>query len=75
MSIFKKLTILFVFSLILMTIIGSWTDNINKKRVENLVKEKYTKIIEEIVKNIENQTIIEKIIKENDLKKSMITKL
>lgn len=69
MSIFKKLTILFVFSLILMTIIGSWTDNINKKRVENLVKEKYTKIIEEIVKNIENQTIIEKIIKENDLKK------
>src|SRR5574344_1076192 len=38
MSIFRKLTILFVISFILMTIIGLWIDNINSKRVDSLDK-------------------------------------
>ena len=36
MSIFKKLTILFIISFVLMTVIGLWIDNINSKRVEEL---------------------------------------
>ena len=39
MSIFKKLTILFIISFILMTVIGLWIDNINSKRVDNFAKE------------------------------------
>ena len=48
MSIFKKISFLFVISLILMTIIGLWVDNINSKRMDNLIKDKYLKVIEEV---------------------------
>ena len=48
MSIFKKISLLFIISFILMAIIGSWIDNINSKRMENLIKEKYIKVIDEI---------------------------
>ena len=52
MSIFRKLTILFVISFILMTIIGLWIDNINSKRVDSFAKEKYLKVVDEVLKNI-----------------------
>lgn len=68
MSIFKKLTILFLLSLSLMMIIGSWMDKINAKRVENLAKEKYINIVEDILKNIENSNAISKIIEKNELR-------
>ncbi len=55
MSIFKKISILFIISFILMAIIGSWIDNINSKRVENLIKEKYITAVEEIINNIQNE--------------------
>lgn len=55
MSIFKKISFLFIASFILMAIIGSWIDNINAKRMENLIKEKYIHVVEEIISNIENE--------------------
>lgn len=68
MSIFRKLSILFLISLILMAIIGSWMDSINSKRIDNLVKEKYIKIVNNIFENIENRAKINEIIKTNKLK-------
>jgi two-component system OmpR family sensor kinase len=68
MSIFRKLSILFLISLILMAIIGSWIDSINAKRIDNLVKEKYIKIVNNIFENIENRAKINEIIKTNKLK-------
>ena len=68
MSIFRKLSILFLISLILMAIIGSWMDSINAKRIDNLVKEKYIKIVNNIFENIENRAKINEIIKTNKLK-------
>ena len=68
MSIFKKISILFIISFILMAVIGSWIDNINSKKLENLIKEKYINVIEEIIDNIENEVIVDKIIKTNRLK-------
>ena len=67
MSIFKKLTILFIISFILMTVIGLWIDNINSKRVDNFAKEKYLKVIDDIFKNIENKNYIETLILKNSL--------
>ena len=67
MSIFKKLTILFIISFILMTVIGLWIDNINLKRVDNFAKEKYLKVIDDIFKNIENKNYIETLILKNSL--------
>ena len=58
MSIFKKLTILFIISFVLMTVIGLWIDNINSKKVDNFAKEKYLKVIDDIFKNIENDKVI-----------------
>lgn len=69
MSIFKKLTILFILSLALMIIIGSWMDKINSKRIENLAKDKYINIVETIIKNIDNKNAIEDIINKYKLKK------
>lgn len=74
MSIFKKLTILFVLSLTLMIVIGSWIDKINEKRIESLAKEKYVNIIDNVIKNINNQNEIENIITKNNLKKFTKTK-
>lgn len=68
MSIFKKISILFIISFILMAVIGSWIDNINSKKLENLIKEKYINVIEEILDNIENEELLNKIIKTNRLK-------
>ena len=67
MSIFKKISILFILSLVLMSVIGFWTDNINSKRMNKLIQEKYLTIIEDIFKNIENKSYIETIFKKNNL--------
>ena len=67
MSILKKISILFVLSFILMITIGSWIDNINSKRMDNLVKEKYLKVIEDIFRNIENKNYINTIFQRNKL--------
>ena len=69
MSIFKKLTILFIISFILMTVIGLWIDNINSKRVDNFAKEKYLKVIDDIFKNIENKNYLDSLILKNSLEK------
>ena len=69
MSILKKISILFVLSFILMITIGSWIDNINSKRMDNLVKEKYLKVIEDIFRNIENKNYINSLIEKNYLVK------
>lgn len=68
MSIFKKLTILFIISLTLMAVIGTWIDKINANRLENLAKDKYITITENILKNIENKPKLENILRENKLK-------
>lgn len=67
MSIFKKISILFILSLVLMSVIGFWTDNINSKRMNKLIQEKYLTIIEDIFRNIENKSYIETIFKKNNL--------
>jgi two-component system OmpR family sensor kinase len=67
MSIFKKISILFILSLVLMSVIGFWTDNINSKRMNKLIQEKYLTIIEDIFKNIENKSYIETIFRKNNL--------
>ena len=61
MSIFKKISILFIISLTLMTIIGFWIDNINSKRIDALVKDKYIKISNELFANIENKNELTKL--------------
>ena len=48
MSIVKKNLISFYFKPHFNGIIGYWTDSINSKRMDNLVKEKYLKVIEDI---------------------------
>lgn len=68
MSIFRRISILFIISLILMSIIGFWIDNINSKRVDGLVEEKYIKISNELYENIENKSQLDKIIIKYDLK-------
>jgi len=50
-----------------MTIIGSWIDTINSKRMDNLVKEKYLKVIEDIFRNIENKNYINSVFEKNQL--------
>lgn len=52
-----------------MAIIGSWIDNINSKRMDNLVKEKYLKVIEDIFRNIENKNYINSLVEKNNLVK------
>ena len=70
MSIFKKISFLFLISLTLMTIIGFWIDSINSKRVDNLVKEKYIKISNELFENIENKNQLTKIFDKYELEPS-----
>lgn len=67
MSIFKKISILFIISLALMSIIGFWIDNINAKRINSLVEEKYVKISNELFENIENKNLVDKLINKYDL--------
>ena len=52
-----------------MSIIGYWTDSINSKRMDNLVKEKYLKVIEDIFRNIENKNYINSLVEKNNLVK------
>jgi two-component system, OmpR family, sensor kinase len=61
MSIFRKISILFIISLTLMTIIGFWIDSINSKRIDALVKDKYIKISNELFANIENKNELTKL--------------
>lgn len=68
MSIFKKLSILFLISLTLMTIIGFWTNSINSKRFDSLIKEKYIKISNELFENFENKSYLSKLFDKYDLK-------
>lgn len=68
MSIFRKISILFVISLILMTIIGSWIDKINTNRIDSLVKEKYIKVVDDILKNFESKNLVEQIFERQKLK-------
>jgi two-component system OmpR family sensor kinase len=67
MSILKKISLLFLISLVLMGVIGSWIDNINSKRIDNLIKEKYLTLLEDIFKKIENKTYINNLFKKNHL--------
>ena len=68
MSILKKISLLFLLSLFLMGIIGLWIDNINSKRIDNLIKEKYLTLLNDIYKNIENKNYIDNLFKKNNLK-------
>lgn len=68
MSIRKKVSILFVTSLILMIVIGLWIDNINSQRIKDLVRDKYLKISNEILMNIDDKDKIDDIIKGHKLK-------
>lgn len=67
MSIFKKISILFLISLSLMIVIGFWTDSINAKRIDILIKEKYIKISNELFENIENKNQLTKLFTKYDL--------
>ncbi|RXJ68439.1 histidine kinase [Halarcobacter ebronensis] len=69
MSIRRKVSILFVISLILMITIGLWIDKINSQRIENLVKDKYLKISNEIFLSIDDKENIEQILKKYRLQK------
>lgn len=67
MSIFKKISILFLISLSLMIVIGFWTDSINSNRIDILIKEKYIKISNELFENIENKNQLTKLFIKYDL--------
>lgn len=69
MSILKKISVLFVISFILMSIIGLWIDNINSKRIDDLIKDKYIKVANELFVNIDNPNQIHTIIHKYQLKK------
>ncbi len=69
MSIFKKLSILFTLSLVVMIIIGVWIDEINSKRIDDLIKEKYLKVSNEILENIDNKETINDLVTNYKLKK------
>lgn len=69
MSIIKKISILFLISFVLMNIIGFWIDSINSKRVDDLIKEKYLKISNEIFQNIDNRDKVDEIILKYSLKR------
>ena len=51
-----------------MSVIGFWTNNINSKRMNKLVQEKYQTIIDDILRNIENKNYINTILLKNNLK-------
>lgn len=68
MSIVKKISILFFISLLLMSIIGFWIDNINSQRIETLVKDKYLKISNELFENMDNTNLVDQIVKQYKLR-------
>ena len=68
MSILKKITILFVISLLLMSTIGFWIDSINSQRIEGLVKDKYIQVAHELLANIDNNNRLKSIVHKYGLK-------
>jgi len=68
MSIVKKISILFFISFILMGIIGFWIDSINSQRIETLIKDKYLKISNELLENIDNTKLVNNIIQQYKLR-------
>ncbi|MFY9089327.1 ArsS family sensor histidine kinase [Arcobacter aquimarinus] len=68
MSIFKKISILFFLSIFVMGLIGFWTNNINNKRLNKLIQEKYLAIVEDIIENIENKILLNKLLNEHHFK-------
>lgn len=68
MSISKKISVLFLMSFILMSIIGFWIDNINSKRIDDLIKQKYMDISNEILLNIDNKSKINELLERYQLK-------
>ena len=68
MSISKKISILFIISFVLMSIIGFWIDNINEKRVNDLITEKYLKISNELFSSMDNKEKINALIEKYNLK-------
>lgn len=52
-----------------MSIIGFWIDTINSKRIDDLIKDKYLKISNEIFQNIDNKDRVESLINKYDLKR------
>jgi two-component system OmpR family sensor kinase len=62
MSIFKKISFLFIISFILMNIIGIWIDNINGNILNNSIKEKYLQVSNEILTNFNNKNKIDEIV-------------
>jgi two-component system OmpR family sensor kinase len=69
MSISKKISVLFVLSFLLMSIIGFWIDTINSKRIDDLIKQKYLDIANEILLNIDNKNQIEQLLEQYGLKR------
>lgn len=51
-----------------MSIIGLWIDNINSKRIENLIKDKYLKVAHELMVNIENKEKTDAIVNKYELR-------
>lgn len=68
MSISKKISILFSISFIIMSIIGLWIDSINSKRIDDLIKQKYLDISNEILLNIDNKGKIDELFAKYQLK-------
>ena len=68
MSIFKKIALLFIISFILMSIIGLWIDQINTKRIDNIVKEKYVSFFEHVLSTENDPQKLIKIFENNKFK-------
>lgn len=68
MSIFKKISLLFAISFILMAIIGFWIDELNSRRIDNLVKDKYVKFVEHLLLSGENSKDLIKLFEEHKFK-------
>jgi two-component system OmpR family sensor kinase len=68
MSIFKKIALLFIISFILMSIIGLWIDQINTKRIDNIVKEKYVSFLEHVLSTENDPQKLIKIFENNKFK-------
>ena len=68
MSIFKKIALLFIISFILMSIIGLWIDQINTKRIDNIVKEKYVSFLEHVLSSEKDSKKLAKIFENNKFK-------
>ena len=66
MSIFKKITLLFIISFVLMSIIGFWIDELNNRRIDNLVKDKYVKFLEHLIQTENNLEKLTEILENND---------